>query len=217
MWLPSLFAAGSCYHPIIDRGGGRGAQNIRGVPSRSAVVGMTLPWLFDCLIRLCHFVFLFQPFHAHFQYLISNNSKDLESNAKTRPCGRQFNCDVRRCVRPLDNDWFRICPRLFSHGWEILNRVCNIGSGRGSVLPLLRHRHHHRSSWGEEEQCTSRMQSRAANNPSVVTITEKAPARAFSFLKPKPSLCGLDTAPTQSTKAKEYIIHHDTWYYVGIV
>ena len=141
MWLPSLFAAGSCYHPIIDRGGGRGAQNIRGVPSRSAVVGMTLPWLFDCLIRLCHFVFLFQPFHAHFQYLISNNSKDLESNAKTRPCGRQFNCEVRRCVRPLDNDWFRICPRLFSHGWEILNRVCNIGSGRGSVLPLLRHRH----------------------------------------------------------------------------
>ena len=27
-----------------------------------------------------------------------------------------------------------------------------------------------------EEQCPSRMQSRAANDPSVVTITEKAPA-----------------------------------------
>ena len=215
MWLPSLFAAGSCYHPIIDRGGGRGTQNTSGVPSPGAVVGMWAhAFTYFKAFSFCVSVSAFSIFSCTF---LVPDFEDLESNAKTRPCGRQFNCDVRRCVRPLDNDWFRICPRLFSHGWEILNRVCNIGSGRGSVLPLLRQTHHHRSSWGEEEHCTSRMQSRAANDPSIVTTTEKAPARAFSFLKPKPSLCGLDTAPTQSTKAKEYIIHHDTWYYVGIV
>ena len=139
MWLPSLFAAGSCYHPIIDRGGGRGTQNTSGVPSPGAVVGMWAhAFTYFKAFSFCVSVSAFSIFSCTF---LVPDFEDLESNAKTRPCGRQFNCDVRRCVRPLDNDWFRICPRLFSHGWEILNRVCNIGSGRGSVLPLLRHRH----------------------------------------------------------------------------
>ena len=139
MWLPSLFAAGSCYHPIIDRGGGRGTQNTRGVPSPGAVVGMWAhAFTYFKAFSFCVSVSAFSIFSCTF---LVPDFEDLESNAKTRRCGRQFNCDVRRCVRPLDNDWFRICPRLFSHGWEILNRVCNIGSGRGSVLPLLRHRH----------------------------------------------------------------------------
>ena len=139
MWLPSLFAAGSCYHPIIDRGGGRGTQNTSGVPSPGAVVGMWAhAFTYFKAFSFSVSVSAFSIFSCTF---LVPDFEDLESNAKTRRCGRQFNCDVRRCVRPLDNDWFRICPRLFSHGWEILNRVCNIGSGRGSVLPLLRHRH----------------------------------------------------------------------------
>ena len=182
MWLPSLFAAGSCYHPIIDRGGGRGTQNTSGVLSPGAVVGMWAhAFTYFKAFSFCVSVSAFSIFSCTF---LVPDFEDLESNAKTRPCGRQFNCDVRRCVRPLDNDWFRICPRLFSHGWEILNRVCNIGSGRGSVLPLLRHRHRDITTGAAGRRRSS---ARQGCSLELQTIHRLSQSRRRPLLGPSPS------------------------------